>query len=159
MTLTATAADRAAELSDFTRHALKVGADFTLHVETATEFRAVVRAIGGHNDYNPDRAAALLGPLIGEMAKVTIEHFVAGPALYFQLPFWTHQRIDSTTFGMGTKYTDDERKALAQRVRNVGKMINADEISVRQFTNVGGATELEWFGTGEHPYEVRLWWD
>lgn len=160
MTTTETTTDRAAEYADFTRHALKVSADFTLNVQTVDEFHAVLAVIGGHNNFSPDEAAAVLGEFIGRMGKVTIEHFVSGPALYFQLPFWTHQRIDAGKWtGMGTQYTDDERIELAAELRKAGKSIDADEISVRQFTNVGGATEVEWFGTGEHPYEVRLWWD
>jgi hypothetical protein len=149
--------DKATEYQEFVGHALRVGADFTLSIRTADELRAVLEAIGGHNDYDPRKVATALGPLVGQMMRVRVEHFVAGPALYFELPFWSHQRIDALRIGgMGTKYTDDERKDMAAELRRVGRELGADEISVRQFDHEG---TVEWRGTGERPREVRLWWD
>lgn len=154
-----TTTDRATELAEFARHALKVGADFTLDVKTADEFRAVLMVIGGHNNYDPEAAADELGMYIGQMAKVRIEHFVSGPALYFQLPFWTHQRIDAGKWtGMGEKYTNEERIGLAKALRWAGEVLQADEITVRQFPK-GGEVDHDWRGTGEDPVEIRLWWD
>lgn len=131
--------------------AIAVGADVTVPVRTAAELAAVLDAIGGHNDYDPAKAARLLGPLVPDMMHVKVEHFVAGPAIHLGLPFWTNQTIKPSS-GAPTKV---DRIALAERVREVGKQLGADEISCRQFQSADPA----WLGTGENPVEIRLWWD
>lgn len=153
--------DRPAEYRAFVAHAARLGiADYTIEVRTPDELRAVLMAIGGHNNYDPDRAAALLGPFIGAMSRVRVASFVGGPALYFELPFWTHQRIDAGPWrGMGTKYTNEERAALAQQVMTTGRRLNADEITARQFGHVGAEPDFTVRRPGDDPREVRLWWD
>lgn len=156
-----TDATRPTELRDFVRHAQRLGIrDYSLDVRTPDELHAVLVAIGGHNDYDPDRAAALIGDLIGTAMRVRVEAFTGGPAIYVELPFWTHQRIDAGPFRrMGSKYTDEERAGIAQQVMTAGRRLRANEIMARQFLHVGAEPVWSHTGPGADPCEVRLWWD
>ncbi len=152
ITAAPTTETRPAELRAFMEHALDIGADVTVSVKTAAELAAVLGVLGSHNDYDHVAASKALGPLVAEMMDVKVEHFVSGPALHFHLPHWTHQAINAGPYRrMGERI---DMRSLAERVRQVGKQLNADEVSCVQMNS-----EHDWRGTGVAPIAVRLWWD
>ena len=156
-------AQRAADLPAFIRHAEAIGSDFTLKVHTAAQLRAVLVTIGGHNNFDPVRAADLLGPLVADMMEVEVRQWVSGPALYLTVPPWNHQRLGERHYwrGVGDAYTWEQRQATAARVIAAGRELQADEISVDQFGTMtaDGTPARVWNAPGERPYTVRLWWD
>jgi hypothetical protein len=153
-------AERAAELPAFVKHAARIGADFTLTVATADQLRAVLVTIGGHNNYNPRQAADRLGDLVADAMQVQVEQFVGGPAIYFRVPYTEGQRNRHRfASAMNVRLSDETRKEFAEAVIAAGRALGADEISTRQRTKEPGNPSITWGGTGDHPYEVRLWWD
>jgi hypothetical protein len=151
-------AAHAAAIPGFVRQAAVLGADFELPIKTAEQFAVALRAIGGHNRYDVERTITALGPLVPEMAAVTVSHFVVGPALNFKIPYFAHQRICErhTWGGMGVKYSDDERITQAQNLIDLGRALHADEISTTQHP---WAESPVWGTPGLNPYRVSLWWD
>jgi hypothetical protein len=150
-------AQRATELPDFVSHAALMHADFTLDVHTADQLQAILVAIGGHNNYNPREAADLLGDLVPDAMRVTVEHFVSGPAIYFQIPFTEGQQIKNRAgFAMNTHLGDTWRQQFTASVIAAGRGLRADEITTRQGP---GEPDIVVGRPGDRPYEVRLWWD
>lgn len=154
------AADTAREtkLPYFVAMAADIRSDFTIRVDTAGQLRAVLEAIGGHNDYNPTRAATLLAPLVADAMSVTVKHYAAGPDILIEIPWTEAQTLGNRggSMGMGRRFTDAERDAYARRVIAVGQMLNADEITTRQ---AGYEREIINRRPGDRPLEIRLWWD
>jgi hypothetical protein len=144
-------AQRAIDLPDFVSHAALMRADFTVDVHTADQFQAVLAAIGGHNNYDPREAADLLGDLVPDAMQVSVEHFVAGPAIYFQVPFTeAQQNKNRGTFAPSTFLTDEQRRQIADAVIAAGRALRADEISTRQGP---GEPDVVWNKPGDRPYE------
>jgi hypothetical protein len=150
-------AQRAAELPDFVAHAARMRADFTVEVHTADQLRAVLVAIGGHNNYHPREAADQLGGLVPDAMRVIVEQFIAGPAIYVQVPFTEAQQIKHRAgFGGNDRLSDAWRQQYTASVIAAGRALGADEITTRQGP---GQPDIVVGRPGDRPYEVRLWWD
>lgn len=158
-------ARREAELPGFVVAAETIGADIQLKVHTAAQMRVMLEAIGGHNNFDEEAAARLLGPFVDQCSTVRIGRDITGPTLYFELPLWTHhtigaaRRCDALS---GDRISLADRIDLANRILAVAKTLRADEVSVRQFRSEDGqmrADDWAWNCTGRDPYEIRLWWD
>jgi hypothetical protein len=65
------------------------------------------------------------------------------PVLYFQLPYWTHQREGPITRGRGTRIPDEQTKQLVEELRKVF----ATELGAEEF----GPTEID-------KRRIRVWW-
>jgi hypothetical protein len=150
-------AQRAIDLPDFVSHATLMRADFTVDVHTADQLQAVLVAIGGHNNYDPRDAADQLGGLVPDAMRVSVEHFVAGPAIYLQIPFTEAQQIKNRAgFAPNTPLGDEWRQQFTASVIAAGRVLRADEITTRQGP---GEPDIVVSQPGDRPYEVRLWWD
>jgi hypothetical protein len=150
-------AQRAADLPAFVEHALRMGADFTVQVHTADQLCAILTVIGSHNRYHALEAADLLGDLVPDAMQVSVEQFVAGPAVYFQVPFTeAQQNKNRGIFAPRTFLTDEQRRQFADAVIAAGRALQVDEISTRQGP---GEPDVVWNKPGDRPYEIRLWWD
>jgi hypothetical protein len=102
---------RADALRAFVAHAKAVHASVVeVNVHTAGELRAVLFAIGGHNHFDPNEAAELLGPQVREAMEVTVRSCADGPYLYFTLPHFDGQRLEHLgTTNTGDKLTIEHR--------------------------------------------------
>jgi hypothetical protein len=147
-------AQRAIDLPDFVSHAALMRADFTVDVHTADQLRAVLVAIGGHNNYDPHDAADQLGGLVPDAMRVTVERFVSGPAIYLQIPFTEAQQIKTRHgFAMNDHLGDEWRQQFTASVIAAGRALRADEITTRQGP---GEPDIVVGRPGDRPYEVRL---
>lgn len=151
-------AAREAEMPGFVRAAAAIGADFSIRIHTAGQLRAVLETIGGHDNYDPTRAATLLGPLVVDAMSVTVKHYVAGPDILVEIPWTEAQTLGNRAagMGMGRRFTNYERDAYARRVIAVGQTLKADEITTRQ---AGYERQIVNRRPGDRPLEIRLWWD
>ena len=100
----------------------------------------LIRLVKEYNEFNGERVAAAVEKFRGRVSAVEFGR-EGSPVLYFELPYWTHQREEAVPKGMGTKITEAENEMFIAELRQlfVGEL-KADEFSV------------------EHR-RVRVWWD
>jgi hypothetical protein len=133
----------------------RVSTNFTVNLSNRATFDAVMNAALGGNNFVPGDVARTIGTLFDDAMQV--EFGAEGSAvLYIAVPFFTHQRIASTSGG-GERYTNEQRRDFTQRVLVWARSMRADEITVQQYP----VTD-ELFvdnAPGENPYRIRIWWD
>jgi hypothetical protein len=155
-------AKRTAALPAFLASARAVGAEFQIKVTTVEQLRIVLRG-QDNNHFVPDAMVDAFAPLMDECSEVEVYEFIGGPKVYFRIPFWTHQRLSERhgSGGMGTEIGLEGRKDLAARLRAAGQSVRADAIgTVQRLVHVGGQrTPDNYFGIGEDPTAVSVWWD
>jgi hypothetical protein len=154
-------AQRNAELHNFIAAAGAAGIiDYTVPIHTADQLHTVLMAIGGHNNYDPQRAVALLSPLIDTAMAVNVDMFSGGPAISFEIPFTRQQQIQARrVFAPSIPIEDTDRIAMAQAIIDAGRALDADSIAVRQAGGHPDSPEYIQGAAGERPREIRLWWD
>jgi hypothetical protein len=116
--------------------------DFRTQVMDAGTFRECMAAIGGYNRFSGTAAADAIGAIFGELMSVDVGR-EGSVVLYLYVPFTAQQRI-GTSEG-SEPIPDEEREALAERIRALGRELHADEIDAMDFDG--------------RPYRIRLWWD
>jgi hypothetical protein len=134
-----------------------VQASWEVNVTTPQQLRIV---LAGAGLWCIDAAVEALTPIIDQAMQVKVKHWGAAPAVYVQVPYWRHQTIGARRDGYPSnadQIPDAERVAFAQQVLDIGQRLEADERSTRQ--GPPGEPDVVWNGTGDRPYEVRLWWD
>lgn len=152
----------AADLPAFIRSADRLGVtDYTIHVETAEEFRAVLMTHGdgrGHNHYRPADAVEALSPLIARAMRVTIKFDVTGPHILMSAPFTYAQQIGHVS-PYATRLPAEERIAFYGDFLAAGVALNADERHTRTTGWGKGWKHTEPQHAKADIYEARLWWD
>ncbi len=137
---------------------LVFGQDASLHARTNPitdwkELCSTLRAVGGYNNFDPERVIDQLRPLFGDLSSVEVGR-EASPVLYVHLPYWTHQQItrtDGHECGMGERIDDADRRTLARGLFAAMRAAGADEISDERADAFGQVSE--------DPYRLRFWWD
>jgi hypothetical protein len=140
---------------DFVRLGQRVSRNFTVRMRNRATFDAVMAAARGATRSSRTRWRARSGRVFDD--AMGVEFGAEGSAvLYIEVPFFPHQRYGSTQVGMSEPYSDEERRAFAQRVIDWAKRVRADEISTQQYPPE--PTLRVWHEPGEHPYKIRIWW-
>lgn len=116
--------------------------DFRTQVRNKAEFVECMIVIGGYNRFSGTAAAKAIGAIYGELMSVDVGR-EGSVVLYLYIPFTAQQRAGSREGCV--HIPEDEREALAKRIRELGGTLKADEISEDRFDG--------------RPYRVRLWWD
>jgi hypothetical protein len=146
---------------------IKLGYDVSLSFRATMNnwetFAASLRAIGGYNRFNAEDVIASFRELFDNSMTVEFGR-ESSPVMYISLPFWTHQRKGSPSYGMGEHYTNEQRQDMARAIIDWARSVHADEISVSQFGSVGNRPDDVWVtpysnAPGDNPYRIRLWWD
>jgi hypothetical protein len=144
-----------ADVVTFVQLGQRVSTNFTVNLSNRATFDAVMNAAFGGNNFMPSEVAATIGSLFDDAMQV--EFGAEGSAvLYIAVPFFTHQRIASTTGG-GDRYTDEQRRDYTQSVLTWARSMRADEITVQQYPFTDDLFVDN--GPGENPYRIRIWWD
>lgn len=100
----------------------------------------LVRLVGDYNNFNGPRVADALLKFRGRVSGVEFGR-EGSPVLYIDLPYWTHQREETSWSGQGVRISDKESAALASEIRRLFvSELKADEFSVEK-------------------RRVRIWWD
>ena len=138
---------------EFVRLGGRVSHHFTVRVRNLATLQAMMAAIPGANEFDPQELARTIGPVFDD--AMGVEFGAEGSeVLYVGIPYFPNQRNGSTGAGRHERYTTDERQALAQRVIDWARSVHADEISAEQ--RDGGRV---WNAPGDDPYKIRIWWD
>ncbi|OXM56412.1 hypothetical protein CFP71_13365 [Amycolatopsis thailandensis] len=143
------------DVVEFVRLGHRVSLNFTVPLRNRPTFDRVMATAQGGNNFDPDLVASTIGTLYDESMEVLFG--AEGSAvLYIEVPYFSSQRLDSTSVDSGEKYTADQRQDYARRVIDWARRMRADEITVQQ----NPVTEYPVVGQpGEHPYRIRIWWD
>jgi hypothetical protein len=143
------------DIVEFIRLGNRVCRNYRVHLPNRATFNAAMSVAQGCNNFNPTRVAKTIGDIFDDAMHV--EFGAEGsPVLYITLPFWSHQRMGTETFGMGEKYTVEQRQESAQRVIDWARSVQADEICTYQYPHTDSPV---WNRPGDHPYRLRIWWD
>jgi hypothetical protein len=144
------------DVVDFVRLGQRVSRNFTARMRNRATFEAVMAAALGGNAFVPHEVAGTIGSVFDDASGV--EFGAEGSAvLYLEVPFFPHQRYGSTQVGSSERYSDEQRRAFAQRVIDWARTMRADEISTQQYPPE--PTLRVWNEPGAHPYKIRVWWD
>lgn len=144
-----------ADIVRFVQLGQRVSTNFTVNLSNRPTFDAVMSAALGGNNFTPGEVARTIGALFDDAMHV--EFGAEGSAvLYITVPFFTHQRIVSTTGG-GDRYTGEQRRDFTQRVLVWARSMRADEITVQQYPITDDLFVDN--APGESPYRIRIWWD
>jgi hypothetical protein len=105
-----------------------------------TQASHLIRLVTSYNEFDGEAVAQAVAALRGRVSGVEFGR-EGSPVVYVELPYWTHQREEAPSSGMGTKISDEENDKLVAELRDifVGKL-KADEFSVQR-------------------RRVRIWWD
>ena len=139
---------------------LVFGQDATLNAHTNSisdwsELEATIRAVGGYNNFDPERVLNQLHPLFARVESVEVGR-ESSPVIYVNVPYWTHQQSTPTRpagrdFGMGERIPLEERQALADCLFDAMRNAAADEISDERADQFGQVSS--------NPHRLRFWWD
>ena len=99
----------------------------------------LIRMVKQYNEFEGERVAATVQQLRGKVSAVEFGRD-GSPVLFIELPYWTHQREETLTGGMGVKIPDDENEKFIEELR-------------RLFVNELKASEFSVRGR-----RVRIWW-
>lgn len=143
------------DVVEFVRLGQRVSLNFTVPIRNRATFDRVMATAQGGNNFDPDLVGSTIGTLFDESMEV--DFGAEGSAvLYIEVPYFSGQRLDSTSVGSGDKYIADRRQDYTRRVIDWARRMRADEITVQQ----NPATEEPVVGKpGENPYRIRIWWD
>lgn len=131
--------------------------NFTVDVPNFETFAAGMSAVGGYNEMRAEDVVASFRPIWDMASNVEVGRD-ASFCLYVTLPFWSHQRHDTESGPMREKYTAEQRQEMAAQVIAWARTVRADVVRVWQFGRDADPAGVIW-GTGEHPYRIRIWWD
>ena len=100
----------------------------------------LIQLVKRHNEFEGERVAAAVQQLRGKVSGVEFGRD-GSPVLFVELPYWTHQREETLTEGMGVKIEDKENDQLVAQLKQVFVTeLKASEFSVRG-------------------RRVRIWWN
>jgi hypothetical protein len=91
----------------------------------------LIKLVRQYNSFEGERVAAAVQQLRGRVSGVEFGRD-GSPVLFIELPYWTHQREETLTEGMGTKIPDSENEQLVSELRRTFVTeLKASEFSVR----------------------------
>jgi hypothetical protein len=91
----------------------------------------LIKMVKQYNEFEGERVAAAVQELRGEVSGVEFGRD-GSPVLFIELPYWTHQREETLTEGMGVKIEDKENEQFVARLKRVFVTeLKASEFSVR----------------------------
>jgi hypothetical protein len=91
----------------------------------------LIKLVPQYNDFEGEQVAAAVQQLRGRVSGVEFGRD-GSPVLFIELPYWTHQREETVTEGMGTKIPDVESEQFVSELRHIFvTQLKASEFSVR----------------------------
>lgn len=100
----------------------------------------LIRMVGSYNNFEGVKVAESLTQFRGAVSGIQFGR-EGSPVIYIDLPYWTHQREETPSTGMGVRISRVETESLVARLRAVlVDKLKADEFSVER-------------------NRVRAWWD
>jgi hypothetical protein len=91
----------------------------------------LIKMVKQYNDFDGERVAAAVQNLRGKVSGVEFGRD-GSPVLFIELPYWTHQREETTAEGMGLKIDDKDIEQFVAQLRKVFVTdLKASEFSVR----------------------------
>ena len=134
----------AAEAFVRTGYGLEPGKNFQATSFLTTRLRTVqaqslVRIVKSYNDFEGEKVAEALGRFRGKVSAIEFGRS-GSPVLFVELPYWTHQREETTASGMGVKISDEDNQALVAQLKEV--FVN--ELKAREFAETGRRIGIGW---------------
>ena len=99
----------------------------------------LIRLVKQYNEFEGERVAAAVLQLRGKVSGVEFGRD-GSPVLFVELPYWTHQREETRTEGMGAKIPDDENEKFVREL----KRVFVSELKASEFSARGR--------------RIRVWW-
>ncbi len=91
----------------------------------------LIKLVKQYNEFEGERVAAALQQLRGKVSGIEFGRD-GSPVLFIELPYWTHQREETLTEGIGVKIEDKETDQLVAQLKQVFVAeLKASEFSVR----------------------------
>lgn len=91
----------------------------------------LIKLVKQYNDFEGEKVAAAVQQLRGKVSGIEFGRD-GSPVLFIELPYWTHQREETLTEGMGTKIDDREIDQFVAQLKQVFVTeLKASEFSVR----------------------------
>lgn len=143
------------DVVEFVRLGQRVCLNYHVNLMNRAEFNAAMSVIDDYNNFDPARIMETIGAVFDDVMHIEFGR-ESSCVLYITLPFWSHQRLGSETFGMGERYSVDQMQETAQRVIDWAQSMQADEICTYQHPHTDSPV---WGKPGAHPYRIRIWWD
>jgi hypothetical protein len=102
----------------------------------------LVQMIPEYRTFKGPAVALAVGRFKGRVSAVEFGR-EGSPVLYFELPYWTHQREGPVAKGRGSKISDEENSKLVSELREVF---------------VGGLGAEEFSANPVNSRRIRIWW-
>lgn len=100
----------------------------------------LIKLVKQYNEFEGEKVAAAVQSLRGKVSGIEFGRD-GSPVLFIELPYWTHQREETLTEGMGTKLEDKENDQFVAQLKHIFVTeLRASEFSVRG-------------------RRVRIWWN
>jgi hypothetical protein len=100
----------------------------------------LIRLVKEYNEFQGERVASAVEKFRGRVSAVEFGR-EGSPVLYFELPYWSHQREEATSDAERTKISEAENDLLVSELKSLFVTeLHADEFSV-------------------NGRRVRVWWD
>jgi len=91
----------------------------------------LIKMVKQYNEFEGERVAGAVQDLRGKVSGVEFGRD-GSPVLFIELPYWTHQREETMTEGMGVKIDDKDTEQFVAHLRKVFvNELKASEFSVR----------------------------
>jgi hypothetical protein len=91
----------------------------------------LIRLVKQYNEFEGERVAEAVQQLRGKVSGVEFGRD-GSPVLFVELPYWTHQREEMLTEGMGVKISDAENEKFIAELKSVFvEKLKATEFSVK----------------------------
>ena len=91
----------------------------------------LIKLVKQYNEFEGEKVAAAVQQLRGKVSGIEFGRD-GSPVLFIELPYWTHQREETLTEGMGTKIEDKENDKFVAELKQVFVTdLKASEFSVR----------------------------
>ena len=104
-----------------------------------TQAIPLIKMVQQYNEFEGEKVAVAVQQLRGKVSAIEFGRD-GSPVLFIELPYWTHQREETLTEGMGVKIQDKENEQFIAQLKQVFVTeLKASEFSVRNRT-------------------VRVWW-
>ncbi len=91
----------------------------------------LIRLVKQYNEFDGESVAAAVQQLRGKVSAVEFGRD-GSPVIFLELPYWTHQREETLTEGMGLKISDAENEKFIEELKSVFvEKLKASEFSVK----------------------------
>lgn len=105
--------------------------DFLTPRLRTTQAVPLIKLVKQYNEFEGEKVAAAVQQLRGKVSGIEFGRD-GSPVLFIELPYWTHQREETLTEGMGVKIEDKENDQLVAQLKQVFVAeLKASEFSIR----------------------------